>query len=294
MLFRFFPQEFKFFDLLEEQADFAVAAAVFFKEVVAKGEVTVDALSKMRDIEHQGDEAAHAIIDRLNRTFVTPFDREDHDLLDCGFDPQAATHPSGVMNPTIFTPSTSGSRISLITGSATTHRLPRGTPVACRRSIREQEYQTRSSVPQTGSLPMLRVYQRKNPLTSLLPRRFTPSATVERIERRARSKRISPSCCTMGMAPAMRETPAGPGQRQPPDERDSGPKGADSQVHEKWSGFAEHGRLVEVFNKDAAARVARAIDKPKSRRVRSSCSTPPTNTPSSFRASEMVRYMAMR
>ena len=100
---------------------------------------------------------------------------------------------------------------------------------------------------------MLRVYQRKNPLTSLLPRRFTPSATVERIERRARSKRISPSCCTMGMAPAMRETPAGPGQRQPPDERDSGPKGADSQVHEKWSGFAEHGRLVEVFNKDAAA-----------------------------------------
>ena len=77
MLFRFFPQEFKFFDLLEEQADQAVAAAVFFKEVVTKGELTVDDLSKMRDIEHRGDEAAHAIIDRLNRTFVTPFDRED-------------------------------------------------------------------------------------------------------------------------------------------------------------------------------------------------------------------------
>ncbi len=77
MLFRFFPQEFKFFDLLEEQADYAVAAAVFFKEVVAKGELTVDDLSKMRDIEHRGDEAAHAIIDRLNRTFITPFDRED-------------------------------------------------------------------------------------------------------------------------------------------------------------------------------------------------------------------------
>ena len=58
MLFRFFPQEFKFFDLLEEQADYAVAAAVFFKEVVAKGEVTADYLSKMRDIEHRGDEAA--------------------------------------------------------------------------------------------------------------------------------------------------------------------------------------------------------------------------------------------
>ena len=77
MRFRFFPQEFKFFDLLEEQANYAVAAAAFLKEVVAKGEVTVDDLSKMRDIEHRGDEAAHSIIDRLNRTFVTPFDRED-------------------------------------------------------------------------------------------------------------------------------------------------------------------------------------------------------------------------
>jgi len=77
MRFRFFPQEFKFFDLLEEQADHAVAAAAFFKEMVAKGQLTVDDLSKMRDIEHRGDEASHAIIDRLNRTFVTPFDRED-------------------------------------------------------------------------------------------------------------------------------------------------------------------------------------------------------------------------
>ena len=46
MLFRFFPQEFKFFDLLEEQADYAVAAAVFFKEVVTKGEVTADDLRR--------------------------------------------------------------------------------------------------------------------------------------------------------------------------------------------------------------------------------------------------------
>ena len=77
MFFRFFPKEFKFYDLLEQQADYAVAAAVFFKQVVAKGQVDTDSLSKMRDIEHRGDEAAHEIIDRLNRTFITPFDRED-------------------------------------------------------------------------------------------------------------------------------------------------------------------------------------------------------------------------
>lgn len=77
MFFRFFPKEYKFFDLLEQQADQALTAAVSFKEMVGKGQVTADSLSKMRDIEHRGDEASHEIIDRLNRTFITPFDRED-------------------------------------------------------------------------------------------------------------------------------------------------------------------------------------------------------------------------
>jgi predicted phosphate transport protein (TIGR00153 family) len=32
---------------------------------------------KMREAEHQADETTHAIIKRVNSTFVTPFDRED-------------------------------------------------------------------------------------------------------------------------------------------------------------------------------------------------------------------------
>jgi uncharacterized protein Yka (UPF0111/DUF47 family) len=31
----------------------------------------------MQAIEHQGDKATHAIIAKLNQTFLTPFDRED-------------------------------------------------------------------------------------------------------------------------------------------------------------------------------------------------------------------------
>ena len=31
----------------------------------------------MASIEHQGDDVAHKIIDQLNKTFITPFDRED-------------------------------------------------------------------------------------------------------------------------------------------------------------------------------------------------------------------------
>ena len=35
------------------------------------------AIQKMRDIEHRGDDLTHAIINNLNKTFITPFDRED-------------------------------------------------------------------------------------------------------------------------------------------------------------------------------------------------------------------------
>jgi uncharacterized protein len=73
MLFKFLPQEFNFFDLFEKQVGYAVQAASYFKELTAK---------KMRDIEHAGDEVAHTIIEQLNKTFITPFDREDiHSLV---------------------------------------------------------------------------------------------------------------------------------------------------------------------------------------------------------------------
>jgi hypothetical protein len=32
---------------------------------------------RLKDIEHQGDEITHSIYDALNRTFITPFDRDD-------------------------------------------------------------------------------------------------------------------------------------------------------------------------------------------------------------------------
>jgi predicted phosphate transport protein (TIGR00153 family) len=77
MVFRFFPRTHNFFDLFEQQVGHAVEAACFFREVVSRGCVTEDTLSKMACIEHQGDDVAHAIIDQLNKTFITPFDRED-------------------------------------------------------------------------------------------------------------------------------------------------------------------------------------------------------------------------
>jgi predicted phosphate transport protein (TIGR00153 family) len=77
MFFKFLPKDFDFFSLFEKQAAYAVEAARYLKELIANGALDEKSLKKMHDIEHQGDEVAHAIIDQLNKTFITPFERED-------------------------------------------------------------------------------------------------------------------------------------------------------------------------------------------------------------------------
>jgi predicted phosphate transport protein (TIGR00153 family) len=77
MILGFFIKQYNFFDLFEEQVSHAVEAARFFKEVVAQDHVSGAMLSQMAQIEHQGDNTAHTIIERLNKTFITPFDRQD-------------------------------------------------------------------------------------------------------------------------------------------------------------------------------------------------------------------------
>ena len=77
MFSKFFPRDFNFFELFEKQISYAVDAARFFKEVVSQGCVNEDSLSKMAAIEHQADDVAHTIIEQLNKTFITPIDRED-------------------------------------------------------------------------------------------------------------------------------------------------------------------------------------------------------------------------
>jgi uncharacterized protein Yka (UPF0111/DUF47 family) len=77
MILKFFVKRCNFFDLFEDQVGHAVDAACFFKEVTAQDRVTEEMLNRMAQIEHQGDNAAHTIIQQLNKTFLTPFDRQD-------------------------------------------------------------------------------------------------------------------------------------------------------------------------------------------------------------------------
>lgn len=77
MIFNFAPKEFNFFDLFEKQVNCAVEAARYFKELMSVGGINEASLSKMHQIEHDADEVAHSIIKQLNKSFITPFDRED-------------------------------------------------------------------------------------------------------------------------------------------------------------------------------------------------------------------------
>ncbi len=77
MIFKFFPKDSNFYGLFEKQISYAVEAARFFKQVAAQGYVNEDTLSKMEEIEHQADNVAHTIIETVNKTFITPIDRED-------------------------------------------------------------------------------------------------------------------------------------------------------------------------------------------------------------------------
>ncbi|MBI2070722.1 MAG: DUF47 domain-containing protein [Elusimicrobia bacterium] len=77
MAFSLIPREEKFFDLLEEAAANVYKVAVTFKGLVTKWDLDDPRIRQIRDLEHDGDSMAHDIFDRLNRTFVTPLDRED-------------------------------------------------------------------------------------------------------------------------------------------------------------------------------------------------------------------------
>jgi len=81
MKLRFMPREERFFELFEEAAKNVVKGADLLVQLVSDHARTADLRREIEQVEHEGDLTTHEIADRLNRTFVTPFDQEDiHDL----------------------------------------------------------------------------------------------------------------------------------------------------------------------------------------------------------------------
>lgn len=73
----FFPRDEQFFDLFNAMADEIRAAALLLESMLATDPPDEQKADLIKDAEHRCDTLTHDTIQRLHRTFVTPFDRED-------------------------------------------------------------------------------------------------------------------------------------------------------------------------------------------------------------------------
>ena len=71
------PRDRTFFDLFIEAGENTVKASRLLDQMMATWPDSGDLSQQILDAEHEGDRITHAIIKRLNSTFVTPIDRED-------------------------------------------------------------------------------------------------------------------------------------------------------------------------------------------------------------------------
>ena len=71
------PRDRTFFDLFIEAGNNTVQASRLLDQMMATWPDSGDLSKQIVDAEHEGDRITHAIVQRLNSTFVTPIDRED-------------------------------------------------------------------------------------------------------------------------------------------------------------------------------------------------------------------------
>lgn len=74
---RLVPRETKFFDMFSEMSGNLEDGARIMLELFRNYQDVPAQVQKIKDIEHKGDDMTHAVLIKLNQTFITPFDRED-------------------------------------------------------------------------------------------------------------------------------------------------------------------------------------------------------------------------
>ena len=78
---RLIPKDNSFFAMFSAMSDNLIAGARTLVDLFANYHDVEKQIDQIHRIEREGDELTHAILTKLNQTFITPFDREDiHEL----------------------------------------------------------------------------------------------------------------------------------------------------------------------------------------------------------------------
>jgi uncharacterized protein len=77
MLRRLIPQEYDFFESFDRAAEQAVSAARLLLKLTENYADADPIARELNEVEHACDDVAHRTMDQLNKSFITPLDRED-------------------------------------------------------------------------------------------------------------------------------------------------------------------------------------------------------------------------
>jgi len=77
MLNRLLPRDEQFFDLFNQLAEHLKTAAGLLDRLFAEPQNTMELVRQIKDIEHQADVLTLSINTRIDKSFITPIDRED-------------------------------------------------------------------------------------------------------------------------------------------------------------------------------------------------------------------------
>jgi predicted phosphate transport protein (TIGR00153 family) len=81
MLNRLIPRDEHFFDLFDQLAGHLKTAAALLDQLFAEPARTAELVKAIKDVEHQADVLTQSINVRIDKSFITPIDREDIHML---------------------------------------------------------------------------------------------------------------------------------------------------------------------------------------------------------------------
>ena len=106
--FSLIPRDARYFDFFEQAGANLVEAARAVQALLEEYTEVEAKLAHLRDLEHAGDRIVHDVMRALNRTFITPLDREDitalvhalDDVVDKSWAAAARLHIYQIREPT--------------------------------------------------------------------------------------------------------------------------------------------------------------------------------------------------